>query len=149
MSATRKTPWVMLLLALFALVLPGCRRTPDEAKVREAITAMAQAAEEGSARGVGASLSEDFDGNGGELDRQRLLGMIRLLALRGEKVGVTMGPVAIEPRGERMVASFTVTLSSCSGGLLPERMGLYRVESAWRVEDGSWRCYTASWHRAM
>jgi hypothetical protein len=135
-------------LVLLALTLPGCRRAPDETQVREAIAVMAQAAEAGSAGDVGKPLSEDFDGNAGRLDRRGLTGMIRLLALRGDHVGVTMGPVSTERRGERIVATFTVTLSS-GGKLLPDQLGVYRVESAWRHEDGDWHCYTATWERVM
>jgi hypothetical protein len=135
-------------LVLLALTLPGCRRAPDETQVREAIAVMAQAAEAGSAGDVGKPLSEDFDGNAGRLDRRGLTGMIRLLALRGDHVGVTMGPVSTERRGERIVATFTVTLSS-GGKLLPDQLGVYRVESAWRHEDGDWHGYTATWERVM
>jgi hypothetical protein len=139
---------LLLASALLAASLPACRRTPDEVQIREAIAAIEQAAENGAASDVGASLSEDFDGNAGELDRRRLTGMVRLLALRGEHIGVTMGPVSIEHRGARMLATFTVTLTS-GGKLLPDQLGVYRVESAWRNEDGKWHCYTASWKHAM
>jgi hypothetical protein len=148
MIAPRKTVGLLIALALLSLALSACRRTPDEEQVRAAIASIAQAAEAGSAGDVGAPLSEDFDGNAGQLDRRGLTGMIRLLSLRGEHVGVTMGPVSIEPRGERMVATFTVTLTS-GGRLLPDQLGLYQVESAWRKEDGEWRCYTASWKHSL
>lgn len=143
-----KTFRLLAVAALFALALPGCHRTPDEARVRAAIAAVAQAAEAGSASGVGEPLSEDFDGNAGALDRRGLTNVVRLLALRGEHIGVTMGPVSIEPRGQRMVATFTVTLTS-GGRLLPDQLGIYQVESAWRNEDGTWRCYTATWEHTM
>ncbi len=143
-----KTVRQLAVVALLALALPACHCTPDEAQVREAIAAVAQAAEAGSASDVEAPLSKDFDGNAGMLDRRGLAGVVRLLALRGEHVGVTMGPVSIEHRGERMLATFTVTLTS-GGGLLPDQLGLYQVESAWRWEDGEWRCYTASWKHTM
>jgi hypothetical protein len=138
---------IAILLIAFIL-LAACHHTPDEQQVREAIASVAQAAEAGAAGDVGAPLSEDFDSNAGELDRRALTNMVRLLALRGEHIGVTMGPVSIEHRGERMVATFTVTLTS-GGKLLPDQLGLYQVESAWRKEDGKWRCYTASWKHAM
>lgn len=144
----RKNARLLAALALLVLALPACRRTPDEAQVREGIAAVVQAAEAGSASGVGKPLNEDFDGNAGTLDRRQLVDMVRLLALRGERIGVTMGPVSIERRGERMVASFTVTLSS-GGKLLPDQLGLYQVESAWREEDGAWRCYSATWKHAL
>jgi len=149
MIRLRKILRAAVVVALLAVAVAACHRTPDEEQVREAIAAMAQAAETGSASGVGAPLSEDFDGNAGELDRRRLTGMVRLLNLRGEHVGVSMGPVSIEPRGERMVASFTATLTSGGGRLLPDRLGVYQVTSGWRKEDGEWRCYTASWKRSL
>ena len=148
MIRSRKNTGVLAVIALFALVLSGCRHTPDEQLVREAIAAVAQAAEAGAASEVSAPLSDDFDGNAGELDRRELTNMVRLLALRGEHIGVTMGPVSIEHRGERMVATFTVTLTS-GGKLLPDQLGLYQVESAWRKDDGKWRCYTASWKHSL
>jgi len=148
MIRLRKNAGLLALLALFALALSACRHTPDEQQVREAIAAVARAAEAGAASDVSAPLSVDFDGNAGELDRRGLTNMVRLLALRGEHIGVAMGPVSIEHRGERMVATFTVTLTS-GGKLLPDQLGLYEVESAWRKEDGKWRCYTASWKHAL
>ena len=148
MIRLRKTACLLTAFALFALGLSACRHTPDEQQVREAIAAVAQAAEAGAASDVGVPLSDDFDGNAGELDRRELTNMVRFLALRGEHIGVTMGPVSIEHRGERMVATFTVTLTS-GGKLLPDQLGLYQVESAWRKDDGKWRCYTASWKHSM
>ncbi|SHM11814.1 hypothetical protein [Rhodanobacter sp. OK091] len=148
MIRSRKNACLLTVFALWALALSGCRHMPDEQQVRESIAAVAQAAEAGAASDVSTPLSNDFDGNAGELDRRELTNMVRLLALRGEHIGVTMGPVSIEHRGERMVATFTVTLTS-GGKLLPDQLGLYEVESAWRKDDGKWRCYTASWKHAM
>lgn len=144
----KKMATALILLVLSAASLSGCHRTPDEVRVRQAIGAMAAAAEAGSGTNVVAALSSDFDGNGGELDARALGNMVRLLSLRGEHVGVVMGPVTIEHRGERMLARFTVTLSR-GGNLLPDQLGMYQVESAWRLEDGHWRCYTASWKHGM
>ena len=141
-----------MLAAVLALALSGCRRTPDDVQVRAAIVALAHAAETGAASDVAAPLSDDFDGNAGELDRQTLTRMVQLLALRGEHIGVTMGPIAIEPRGERMLATLTVTLTvtlSSGSHLLPDQLGVYRVESAWRREGGRWRCYSATWKQSI
>jgi len=148
MIGSRKIFLLSAALLSCVVMLAACQRTPDEERIRASIAATAQAAEAGSASGVGESLSEDFDGNAGELDRRRLIAMVGLLKLRGESVGVLLGPVSVEPRGERMVATFTVTLSS-GGRLLPDRLGVYRVTSGWRKEGGDWRCYTASWERSI
>ena len=137
---------LLLASALLAASLPACRRTPDEVQIREAIAAIEQAAENGAASDVGASLSEDFDGNASELDRRRLTGMVRLLALRGEHIGVTMGPVSIEHRGARMLATFTVTLTSGgSGAWLPDRAQVYQVHTGWRRDGDDWLLLSAQW----
>ena len=138
-----------LLIGLgLLLALSGCRHPPDEVQVRDAVAAMTKAAQGGAAGDLVAPLSEDFDGNGGELDRSTLGNLVRVAALRGEHVGVTVGPIAIEHRGERMLATFTLTLRS-GGQLWPDQLGIYRVESAWRREGGRWRCYSASWKRSL
>ena len=147
MTGSRKIIQLCALLWCVAM-LGACHRTPDEERIRAAISSTARAAEAGSASGVGEWLSEEFDGNAGELDRRRLIAMVGLLKLRGERIGVVLGPVSVEPRGERLVATFTVTLSS-GGRLLPDQLGLYRVTSGWRKEGGDWRCYTASWERSI
>jgi len=138
---------VACIVALLALA--GCHRAPAESRIREAIQRMAQAAERDDAGALVEPLTADFDGNGGELDRQRLGGLLRLLRLRGEHAGVAPGPIDLEPRGSRWVATVTVTLTGHGSGLLPEEAGVYRVESAWREEGGEWRCYSASWRREL
>ncbi|TAM62311.1 MAG: hypothetical protein EPN49_04530 [Rhodanobacter sp.] len=60
-----KTGCLLLIAMLCAAILPGCRHTPDEVQVREAIAAVAQAAQAGAAGDVVAPLSDDFDGNAG------------------------------------------------------------------------------------
>ena len=143
MSA-RRMMWVCLLLASVA----GCHRAPDEEQVRTAIAASAEAAEAGKAGDTVAALTEDFDGNAGALDRRALANLVRVYALRGQKVHVLMGPTEVTSRGDRMVATFTVTLTA-GVGVLPDNAGAYLVETGWRRDGGEWRCFTASWKRAL
>ena len=139
---------LMILIPLTVGTVAGCRRAPDEARIREAIATMAQAAQTTDAGALADSLSEDFDGNHGQFDRRGFANVLRVLRLRGERVGVTLGPIAAEQRGDRWVMSMTVSLSR-GVGVLPDRAGVYRVVSAWREEDGDWRCYSATWERAL
>jgi hypothetical protein len=138
--------WFSLGLAMLLAVLAGCRHAPDETRVREAIASAEQAAEQTDAGGVVEPFSEDFDGNGGRLERKDLATLIRLARLRGEHVGVTLGPISVERRGERLVAGFTASLTQGSR-LLPDAAGVYQVETAWRREGDEWRCYSATWKR--
>lgn len=132
------------IILILGLLLAGCQRTPAEQQIRAAIAAAAQATETTTAGAFADVLSEDFDGNQGAFDRKQLANLLRMAHLRGEKVRVVLGPVTLEARGARYVARFTATLGG-GGKLLPERLGVYRVETAWREEDGDWRCYSASW----
>lgn len=139
---------VALLLAGPLLAAAGCRHTSAEQQVREAIGAVAEAAQAGDARAVVAPIEDDFDGNAGTLDRSALRNMVRLLALRKATIGVHPGPIAIETRGSRIMATFVVTLTT-GRRALPDQVGVYRVESAWRQDSGTWRCYHAVWKQVM
>jgi hypothetical protein len=140
--------WVFCVLVVVLAGLAACRQTPDEVRVREAIAASAEAAETADAGGVVEPLSEDFDGNGGRLERKDLANLVRLARLRGEHIGVTLGPVSVERRGERLLARFTVSLTQ-GVRLLPDAAGVYQVETAWRLEGDDWRCYSATWERKL
>lgn len=138
--------WIAVF-ALALMCLPGCSRTPDEQKVRNAVKAAADAAGSTDAGAFADYLDKDFVGNDGDLDRRRLVGLLRVQRLRGQHVSVLLGPITIEHRGKRMLADFTVTLGN--GGVLPDRLGVYHVRSAWRDDSGAWRCYSATWRQAL
>ena len=144
MIRTRKIPTMFIGVTMLLLALAGCHHTPDETQVRDAIATMAKGAKTGSTSDVVSPLTDDFDGNAGDMDRKSLTSMMRLIGLRGDHIGVTSGPITIEHHGDRMVAKLTITLSS-GGRVLPDNLGVYSVESGWRKDDGKWRCYTASW----
>jgi hypothetical protein len=137
-----------LLLCLLFVGLAGCRHAPDEEQVRSAIAASAEAAEAGKAGETIAALTDDFEGNAGALDRRALANLVRVYALRGQNVHVLMGPTDVDRRGDRMIATFTVTLTA-GAGVLPDNAGAYTVETGWRKDDGEWRCFTATWKRAL
>ncbi|HET6432381.1 hypothetical protein [Dyella sp.] len=147
MKKSRNPWWISLACVLLCLV-GGCRRTPDEVAVRQAVNSAQSAAEQVDAADFSAYLADDFSGNEGDVDRRQLVNLLRVARLRDESIHVLMGPVTVEPRGARYVARFTVTLTS-GGRLLPSDMGVYEVESAWRREGGDWICYAASWKRPL
>ncbi|MHA6203359.1 hypothetical protein ACXU4B_02925 [Dyella soli] len=128
--------------------MAGCHRAPDESLVRQAIVRAASAAEQADASALGDQLSDDFDGNGEGLDRRQLMNVLRAAHFRGEAIHALTGPVVVEQRGDRYVATFTVTLTS-GGKWLPTETGVYQVESAWRREGRQWRCYSARWTRQV
>ena len=145
MYAHRTNPLIAMLLPV---LLAACSSTPAEQQIRESLQAAAAAAQAADAGAFGDVLSDEFDGNRGELDRTRLLNMLRVQRLRGAKPCVLLGPISIEARGDRYVTSFTATLSG-GGRILPDRIGIYSIETAWKRVNGDWLCYSASWKRKL
>ena len=136
------------LLALLIGVAAGCRRPPDEVLIRQAIDSTVQATEQVEASGVIAPLTDDFDGNNGTTTRQDIGNLIRAASFRGETLHAVVGPIDVQSRGERYVASFTVTLTS-GGKVFPSQLGMYKVDTAWRREGHDWRCYEATWSQQL
>ncbi|MDF3981132.1 hypothetical protein P3W23_03845 [Luteibacter sp. PPL554] len=130
------------------VLMAACHRTADDVQVRKAIAESAAAAEAGHAGDTVAALTDDFDGNTGQLDKPSLANLLRVTAIRGQTVHAVIGPVSVERRGDRRVATFTVTLAA-GQGVLPDQAGVYRVDTGWRKDDGTWRCFTASWRRSL
>ncbi|HEY9133535.1 MAG TPA: hypothetical protein VIM98_17390 [Dyella sp.] len=136
---------VLLGMAIgLAGLLVGCHRTSDEERIRQAIASAGHAAEQADVSALSDVLSDDFDGNGGQLDRRQLTGLLRVARFRGETLHALVGPLQVEQRGDRYIARFSVTLAR-GDKLLPAQVGIYDVESAWRREGAKWVCFAASW----
>lgn len=139
---------LLVFSAVLAMGLTACRRAPDEVRIRQSIEAARTAAAEADAGALTDVLSEDFDGNAGAMSRKDLGNLLRLARFRGETVRTVLGPIEVEPRGDRYIARFTVTLGS-GGKLFPAELGVFKVETAWRREGREWRCFTASWEQQL
>lgn len=135
-----------LLVLFVAVALPACRHGSDEDQVRQAIASAAAAARDNDADGVLAQVGDDFTGNDGELDRHGLKQLLVLRAFRRDSTGVLIGPVSVERRGDRLVATFILTLTGGKpDSLLPDRADVFAMTTAWKRENGRWRCYSADW----
>lgn len=129
------------------LGLAGCRSEPPEDAIRATIAGMQAAAEARDVSAVFEPIAEDFAGPGG-MDRQAFRRYVSLVALRNEQVGVDIGPVDIALFDTRATASFTAATRG-GAGLLPDRAQVYRVETAWRLDDGEWRLISAKWEPVL
>jgi hypothetical protein len=140
------TMWfVLVLTGLLLLACGGCSHPPDEVRIREAIEAMRLAAEARDAAGVLDGIAGDFTGQNGELDRDGLARIVKIELLRGDAIGVSLGPIGIVIDGERATAKFEMTLSDRSRRWLPSGSETDGVVSGWRRNGGRWVCYNATW----
>jgi ketosteroid isomerase-like protein len=132
-----------------ATLLAACTHTPDEQRIRNAITAMQQAVEAHQPRDFMNYVSADFAGEDGTVDRQGLANILRAQVLRNDTVGVTLGPIDVQMQGDRATVHVTATLTGGSGGLLPEHGAIYAITSGWKRDGNDWRCYNASWEQKL
>jgi len=136
----------VLLLAIVALT--ACHHAPAEQQVRRAIESAAAAARANEPSDVLAVVSDDFTGNDGDLDKRGLHRLLALRALRQDRTGILLGPITFERKGDRIVARFKLVLTGGKpGDLLPDQSSIRTMTTAWRREDGEWRCYSARWSR--
>lgn len=134
--------WILLVALAF---LCACSRPPDAEAIRASIASMAEAAEALRTGDVLASVSDDFTGNDGELDRAGLERLLRARKLAGRSVGASVGHVDVELSRDRATARFELTLTDGSGRWLADGRAVLRMTTGWRREGGRWRCYNARW----
>lgn len=139
-----KLPFTLVVMLLVCLVLPGCSRDPDEAALRERIGEMVAAVEEREPRRFMEGVAEDFDGEH-SLDRSRLQGMLRAQLLRNQHIGITVLSTEMLMHGERATVTQQVVLTGGGSNFIPDQYRRLRVESGWRIEEGSWVVYSARW----
>jgi|SRR6185312_3278631 len=140
---------ILLCLLPIAIVLSACARKPDEQRIRDTIAAMQTAMETRQPRDFMAHIAADFTGNEGSVDHEGLHNILRGVALSNEKLGVTLGPITIDVRGDRATADLIATFTGGSGGMLPERGAVYSIHSAWRRDGSEWRCYNGKWEQKL
>lgn len=135
-----------LLTALSALL--ACQRPPPEQRLREQISQLQAQVQARQISRVMDAVAEDFSGNEA-MDRATLHNLLRAQVLSRQAVGVTLGPVAVEVKGQTATASFEMILTGGNGGWIPETGAAYRVETGWRADGQDWKLYSATWQRKL
>lgn len=138
--------WRSLAILLMA-VSCACRSTPDEQRIRGAITAMQSALEERRPRDAMQWVADDFTGADGSLDRDSLHNLLRAQVLGNARIGVALGPLEIDVREQRATVRFTATLTGGDQRWVPQRGAIYAITSGWRSIGGEWRCINAQWEQ--
>lgn len=127
------------------VVVAACTRAAPEQALRDAVAQMQARIEERDASGLHALLDEDFAGPDG-MDRRDARRLATAMMLRHRAIGLTSGPLDVQLQAtDRAMVAATVALTGGSGGLLPDSVNSYRVESAWRRRGDDWRLLSLSW----
>lgn len=136
---------MVAVLCGLVVFLTSCAGGDPEARLRETIAAMEAAVEAREPGTFVDYVSEDFGGGDG-LDRRGLRGMLAGQLIGAQQVEVVLGPLDVTLHGGER-ATVVVDALVMGGRWLPERGERLEITSGWRLEDGQWRCYTATWKR--
>lgn len=137
---------ILLLVACLAVSACGPSE-PAEVRIRNAIESMAQAVEQGEPEPFLDRVADDFTGDGGQWDRQRVRQYILARTLRsGDRPDIHLSDVSIELFGDRARATVETRISG-AGRWLPRRGARYRFDTGWRLDGGEWRVISADWER--
>lgn len=131
-------------IALLCLLGVACSRTPDDEAIRAAISAGAASVEAHRGKEVLDLVTDDFIGNEG-VDRSEFANLLRAQMLAANSIGVRMGSVEVELHGDRAIARFDADVTDSSGRWIADRAATLHVETGWRREGRTWRCYNAKW----
>lgn len=136
-------PKAWLLIALAAL-LAGCGSDSPEDRLRQTMALMEEAVEGRRPSDFIEHVADDFSGEQGQLDRDNLRRYLASQMMGPDSISVVLGPADVTLHGGDR-ATVKVTALVTGGRFLPERGERLDIQSGWRLEEGNWRCYTATW----
>ena len=143
------------LIALLTLWLGGCGQPePTEDAITRAIKEMAAALEQREASPIVDRLHEDLvirEGIHGALGKEQAGRMLTATFFRHREISVVLTNIQIMAdsiREDRATATFNALVTGGSGGILPDRAQLYRINSEWQ-NDGDWKLVSMEAKRAM
>ncbi len=139
-----KMPFTLMAILFGSIFLAACSGDPDEAALRGRIDDMVAAVEAREPRGFLDGVAEDFAGDH-NLDRSRLQGILRAQLLRNQHIGISLLSTEVVMHGERATVTQQVVLTGGDSSFIPDQYRRLRVESGWRIEEGSWVVYVARW----
>lgn len=126
------------------LLLGACARPPDVEAVRATVERGAEAARKRDTSAIMKLVAEDFVGND-EFSRGMLRDQLRGRFAFAKSIGVRIGTIDVEVKGNRATARFAALVTDSSGRWLPERAETLQFITGWRREGRDWLCYNATW----
>ncbi len=143
------------LIALLTLWLSGCGQPePTEDAITRAIKEMAAALEQREASPIVDRLHEELvirEGIHGALGKEQAGRMLTATFFRHRDITVVLTNIEVTAdsiREDRASASFNALVTGGSGGILPDRAQLYRINSEWQNDD-DWKLVSMEAKRAL
>jgi hypothetical protein len=146
------------LLAGLLLILAGVYSCSEpltvEQQVIVAIRQMEEKVENGERRAFMNFVAEDFDGQYGQFDHQRLNAFMIVQLRRHERAQAQIFPILVtsgeeqSSDGRTAVATFRALITG-GPGWVPDRGRLLEFTTGWRETGGEWLLVSAHWKDVM
>lgn len=141
----RRALVLALLLAAIA-GLPGCgAELTVEQQVIATIRDMEASIEAGERRAFMAHLSEDFNGQGGSLNRDQVRALLITQLNRYQRLQGQLFPIEVIETGEDAASAHFRALVTGGPNWIPESGQVFEFETHWRRVDGEWLVHAANW----
>jgi len=141
----------LVLLAVAAMLAPGCSRETEEDKVKKVITDAQAAAEEKEIRKVVNALADTYSDPRG-FNREGIRRVLLGYFLGYPKITVYINYLRVSVDGASARASFQTVLTSgkktgSPADVIPESLGVYRFDVSLNRISGDWKVTSATWER--
>lgn len=141
----------LVLLAVAAMLAPGCSRQTEEDKVKKVITDVQAAAEEKEIRKIVDALADTYSDPRG-FDREGIRRVLLGYFLGYPKITVYINYLRVSVDGASARASFQAVLTSgkktgSPADVIPESLGVYRFDVSLNRISGDWKVTSARWER--
>ncbi len=126
-------------------LLAGCERAPAEQRLRETISAMQEAAENGDRGAFMDRVDDNFGGQRGQFDRRSLDSILRIQLMTHQNITSTITDLNLTLMDTRATTTMKVLVTGGPRAWLPENAEFLDVTAGWVDTDDGWRLISADW----
>jgi ketosteroid isomerase-like protein len=144
---------ICLVIAVLAPLF-SCTKETEEDRVKKVVTSVQKAAEEKKIKTIQEHLSKAYRDPGGH-DYEGIKGLLAFYFFRHKTVSVYLSGLEVVVNGPQATARFQTLLTAKgvdgeeASVLLPDALGAYDFEVAFRKEEKDWKIVSSTWQRAM
>jgi len=140
-------PISRLFLTLLALAgLAACSENLSvEQQVIVTIREMESKIEAGERRRFMAHIAEDFQAQGGSMNRDQVRAMVVFQLNRHERLNAQLFPITVTETGDTMAKASFRALVTGGPGWIPDSGQVFDFVTQWRLVEGDWLLTSASW----
>ncbi len=142
---------IIILLCAFAVYAASCHQETPQDKIKKAVATIQQAVERKDVKTIIGFIAKNYTDPRGN-SYETLKSLLLVYFYRYPKISVYIPNLDVIADDTSAKAVFQAVLTGRGGNdsaaaILPESLGVYAFEVAFRKESGEWIIYSATWER--